>query len=130
MAQLRQTFDQFVERDTVILVVGPEDSHKFASYFSRNNLPFVGLPDPKHTVLTQYGQEINLFKFGRMPAQVLVDKQGIARNVHYGKSMKDIPPAEEIISLIDKIDPADRPRRVSLTSRPADKEELIRSTER
>lgn len=112
MAQLRQTFDEFVVRDTVILVVGPEDADKFASYFSRNDLPFFGLPDPNLTVLKQYGQEINLFKLGRMPAQVLVDKQGIARFVHYGKSMRDIPPTEEIVTLIDKIVPADLPQRV------------------
>ena len=122
MAQLRQSFDQFAVRDTVILVVGPEESHKFASYFSKNDLPFWGLPDPNHSVLKQYGQEINLFKLGRMPAQVLVDKQGIARYVHYGTSMRDIPPAEEIITLIDKIIPADVCQRVALTSRPADKE--------
>lgn len=129
MAQLRQSIDQFVERDTVILVVGPEDSQKFASYFSRNDLPFFGLPDPNHTVLKQYGQEINLFKLGRMPAQVLVDKQGIARYVHYGKSMRDIPSPEEIITLIEEVVPADLSQREALTSQSADKEDLIRRTE-
>ena len=42
-----------------------------------------GLPDPKHSVLKRYGQEIKLFKLGRMPAQVIVDKQGQARYAHY-----------------------------------------------
>ena len=103
MAQLRQDIDQFIERDTAVLVIGPEDAKKFASYFAENDLPFVGLPDPKHSVLKKYGQEIKLFKFGRMPAQVLVDKQGIARFVHYGKSMTDIPATDEIVALLDKI---------------------------
>ena len=74
MAQLRQDLEQFAEREVAILVIGPEDARKFASYFSKHHLPFIGLPDPKHQVLKQYGQEIKLFKFGRMPAQVLVDK--------------------------------------------------------
>jgi peroxiredoxin len=103
MAQLRQDIDLFTERDTAILVIGPEDAKKFAKYFSEENLPFTGLPDPNHAVLKQYGQEIKLFKFGRMPAQVLIDKQGIARFVHYGKSMKDIPATDEIIALLDEI---------------------------
>ena len=103
MAQLRQDFDQFIERDTVILVIGPENAQKFAKYFAENDLPFTGLPDPNHTVLKQYGQEVKLFKFGRMPAQVLVDKQGTARFVHYGKSMSDIPATDEIVALLDEI---------------------------
>jgi len=103
MAQLRQDNDQFVERDTVILVIGPENAKKFSKYFAENDLPFMGLPDPNHTVLKQYGQEIKLFKFGRMPAQVLVDKHGIARFIHYGKSMSDIPATDEIVSLLDEI---------------------------
>jgi hypothetical protein len=64
-------------------------------------LPFVGLPDAEHRVLKQYGQEIKLFKFGRMPAQVLVDKAGSARFVHYGHDMTDIPPTAEMLELID-----------------------------
>lgn len=103
MAQLRQDFDQFVEQDVAILVIGPENAKKFAAYFSQHNLPFIGLPDPKHRILKQYGQEVNLFKLGRMPAQVLVDKQGIARFVHYGNSMSDIPSNEEILALVDKL---------------------------
>ena len=38
-----------------------------------------------------------------MPAQVLVDKQGIARYVHYGKSMGDLPATDEIVALLDEI---------------------------
>ena len=103
MAQLRQDIDQFIDRDTAVLVIGPENAQKFAKYFAENNLPFTGLSDPNHAVLKQYGQEIKLFKFGRMPAQVLVDKQGIARFVHYGKSMSDIPATDEIVAMLDEI---------------------------
>ncbi len=104
MAQLRRDSDEFVERDTAVLILGPEDSEAFASYFDEHHLPFIGLPDPKHGVLKLYGQKINLFKFGRMPAQVLVDKTGIARFVHYGHSMDDIPGNTEMLDLIDSLD--------------------------
>ncbi len=103
MAQLRQSYDRFVERDAEIIVVGPEKAKAFATYWQKEKLPFVGLPDPKHTVLKLYGQEIKLFKLGRMPAQVLVDKAGLARYVHYGHSMSDIPPNDEILALLDEL---------------------------
>ncbi len=103
MAQLRQDYDKFVERGVAILVVGPDNAKRFAQYFTENRLPFLGLPDPKHSVLKLYGQEVKLFKFGRMPAQVLVDKTGIARFVHYGHNMKDIPETQEILDLIDSL---------------------------
>jgi peroxiredoxin Q/BCP len=98
---LRRDRERFLERDTAVLVVGPEGPAAFARYFEEHNLPFPGLPDPKHSVLKRYGQEIKLFKFGRMPAQVLVDRQGIVRYAHYGDAMSDIPPNEELLALID-----------------------------
>jgi peroxiredoxin len=103
MAQLRQDFVDFEKRATAILVVGPENAAAFTRYFSKNNLPFTGLPDPAHTVLNLYGQQINLFKFGRMPAQLLVDKQGSVRYIQYGVDMTDIPTNTEMLALIDEI---------------------------
>jgi hypothetical protein len=38
-----------------------------------------------------------------MPAQVIVDKQGTARYVHYGKSMQDIPSNEELLQLLESL---------------------------
>ena len=103
MAQLRQDYQQFAERDIEVIVVGPEDAGAFAKYWARESLPFVGLPDPKASVLKLYGQEVNLFKLGRMPAQVLIDKESIARFVHYGHSMSDIPSTAEVLGLADQI---------------------------
>ena len=94
MAQLRQDYQKFVEKNAEVVVVGPENASAFKNYFEKNDLPFVGLPDPTASVLKLYGQEVNLFKLGRMPAQVLVDQAGVARYVHYGHSMADIPKNE------------------------------------
>ena len=101
MAQLRQDYPKFVERQTRIIVVGPENARAFKTYWRENDLPFIGLPDPKASVLKLFGQEVNLFKLGRMPAQVIVDKSGIARFVHYGHDMTDIPSNTEVLGLLD-----------------------------
>jgi peroxiredoxin len=103
MAQLRQDYAKFQQRGAEIIVVGPENARTFADYWHKNNLPFIGLPDPKASVLKLYGQEVNLFKLGRMPAQVIVDRDGIARFVHYGHNMADIPPNEELLELLAQL---------------------------
>lgn len=100
---MRQDYLQFVARDIEVVVVGPEDARAFAAYWQKESLPFIGLPDPTHSVLKLYGQEVNLFKLGRMPAQVLIDKAGVARFVHYGHSMSDIPKNKESLALGDEI---------------------------
>ena len=101
---MRRDYSEFERRDTVVVAAGPEDADAFAKYWQKEDLPFVGLPDPTHSVLKLYGQEVKLFKLGRMPAQVLIDKAGVARFVHYGHDMKDIPENAEVLALIDGLD--------------------------
>lgn len=103
MAQLRQDDEKFENENTAILVVGPENAQAFNKYWQENDLPFIGLPDPKHGVLKRYGQEIKLFKFGRMPAMVIIDKHGMVRFVHYGHSMSDIPENAEVLATIQAL---------------------------
>jgi peroxiredoxin Q/BCP len=103
MAQLRDEYDRFTASGSEIIAVGPEGPAAFKAFWQKNGLPFVGLPDPKHQVLKRYGQQVNLFKLGRMPAQVIVDLRGRVRFVHYGHSMLDIPANNEILALLDKL---------------------------
>lgn len=103
MAQLRQDYDKFLEQDAEVVVVGPEDAGAFANYWQEHQLPFVGLPDPKHSVLKLYGQEVSLFKLGRQPAQVTIDKQGWVRFVHYGHDPSDIPANGEVLDILKEM---------------------------
>ena len=83
MAQLRQGYDQFIKRNAEVLVIGPENASAFHTYFTNNDLPFRGLPNPDHSVLNMFGQEVNLFKLGRMPAQFVINIEGVVRFIHY-----------------------------------------------
>jgi peroxiredoxin Q/BCP len=103
MAQLRQDYPQFVERETEVIAIGPERRQPFARYWQEHEMPFVGIPDPRHKVARLYGQEVRLLKMGRMPAEVIVDKAGKVRYAHYGRSMSDIPPNAEILALLDQL---------------------------
>lgn len=104
MAQLRQDFAQFEATDTAIMIVGPENAAAFRLYWQASNMDgFIGLPDPKHRVLKLFGQEVNLFKLGRMPAMVIVDKAGVVRFAHYGHEMSDIPANADVLATLHDI---------------------------
>jgi peroxiredoxin len=103
MAQLRQDYQEFVKRDTEILVVGPEKPEAFKEYWEKEQLPFVGLPNPDHSVAKLFGQQVRLLKLGRMPALVVIDKQGRVHYQHHGNSMRDIPENERILNMLDKL---------------------------
>ena len=48
-------------------------------------------------------REWKLFKLGRMPALLVVDKQQIIQYANYGDSMSDIPRNQEIIAVLEEI---------------------------
>jgi peroxiredoxin Q/BCP len=103
MAQLRQDYDAFVQRDTAVVAVGPDSKKDFHEYWDEHDIPFIGLADPDHKVAKQYDQEVNILKFGRVPAQMLIDKNGIVRFIHYADSMSDIPENKDILGKLDDI---------------------------
>ena len=108
MAQLRHDYSQFVDRDVEIVVVGPEDARAFSKYWQRTRSPSSCLPDPhiqRAQALRAGGQPVQV---RRMPAQVFIDKAGVARFVHYGHNAPDIPKNEEVLALADEINASTR----------------------
>jgi peroxiredoxin Q/BCP len=73
MMQLHQDYDKFTGKDTAIVAIGPENPNSFKTFWEERSLKFYGIPDQKHSVLKLYDQKVNIFKLGRMPAQMLVD---------------------------------------------------------
>ncbi|HAV76299.1 MAG TPA: thioredoxin peroxidase [Anaerolineae bacterium] len=103
MARLRDEYDKFKNRNAEILAIGPSDEKTFMRYWRNERIPFIGLPDPEHTVARMYRQEVNLFKLGRMPLNCVVDLKGFVRYVHYGASMSDIPTNDVLLHVIDQL---------------------------
>jgi peroxiredoxin Q/BCP len=100
---LRQDAVKFEKRGAVIIALGPDGPNAFRTYWAANNFPFIGLPDLRSRVAATYEQEINLFKFGRMPALFVIDREGVIRYAHYGDSMSDIPTNETVLGIVDEI---------------------------
>lgn len=86
--------------------MGPNSLTLFKEYWKNERIPFIGLPDPDHSVARTYRQEVNIFKLGRMPLNCVVDAKGYIRFVHYGRSMSDIPSNEELLHVIDELNAA------------------------
>ena len=103
MAQLRQDYAKFIAQDTEVIAVGPDSLADFQRFWEKQGIPFIGLADPDHQVAKQYDQEVNLLKFGRIPAQMIVNKDGILQYVHYANNMSDIPDNQEILIKLEKI---------------------------
>ena len=103
MAQLRLDYQMFIDRETEVLVVGPDSQAAFENYWSKHRLPFIGLPDPNHQVANIYRQQVKLLRFGRMPAIFVIDKNGQIRYQNYGDGMHDIPDNRIILALLEKM---------------------------
>jgi peroxiredoxin Q/BCP len=103
MAQLHQDYQKLIDHQAEVIAIGPEDAPTFANFWRSHKMPFPGIPDPQHKIASLYRQKVNLLKLGRMPALVVIDKQGKIRYGHYGESMRDIPTDDEILSLLDEL---------------------------
>ena len=103
MAQLRQDYQQFIDREAEILVVCPENQEAVSRYWQKESLPFVGLADPAHTVADQYDQQVKLLKLGRLPALMVIDKSMNIVYSHYGNSMRNIPDNKPILQILERL---------------------------
>jgi peroxiredoxin len=103
MARLRRDYDKFTALDTEIIAVGPESQQSFAEWWQTNRMPFTGIADPDHRLAKIYGQQVKIFRGGRMPALFVIDKKGNVRYRHFGDMPGDIPANDEILSLIEKL---------------------------
>ena len=103
MAQLRQDYQKFVDQNTEVITVGPEDAMAFTKWWHEHQMPFIGIPDPKHDIAKLYNQEFKLFKGGRLPALAVIDINGKIRLMHYADLPSDIPSDNEVLSLLDKL---------------------------
>lgn len=94
---MRSEYQKFQDLGCEIVDVGPDSPKKFREYWAQHKLPFVGLADPDHVAAKQYQQAVKLLKLGRMPLQLIVDREGIVRYRYDSGSMSDIPLIGEVL---------------------------------
>lgn len=101
MATLARDHEAFRARGALVVVVGPEGPDAMRAFWREHAMPYVGLADPRHNAANLYAQEVNPLKLGRMPAQFIIDLDGVVRYAHYGASMSDIPPDATLLEVLD-----------------------------
>jgi peroxiredoxin len=100
MAQLRHDYEEIKNLNTEVIAVGPEAMKAFNDFWVPEKMPFIGIPDPQHKIAKVYGQQVKLAKFGRLPAQFIIDREGLIRFQHFGSSMSDIPEDKDVMELL------------------------------
>jgi peroxiredoxin len=107
LSQLRWDAFAFESHRTVILAITPDRPEQVRTYWEREELPFSGFADADHRVASLYGQTVDLFRLGRLPTVVLVDRNGRIRYRYDGSSAADIPSNETLLGELDRINRED-----------------------
>ena len=110
LSQLRWDASAFDKRRTVILAITPDRPEQVRTYWEREKLPFPGFADADHRVASLYRQTVDIFRQGRLPAVVLVDRDGRIRYRYDGSSAPDIPSNETLLGELDRINREDTAR--------------------
>jgi peroxiredoxin Q/BCP len=103
MEQLLQDYQKFVETNTEVLIIGPESAEEFAKWWQEHKMPFIGIPDPNHSIAKLYNQDIRPFYGGRLPAMVVIDKVFKIRTSFFSGSPSDIPSDAEVLNFLDNL---------------------------
>jgi peroxiredoxin len=101
--QLRRDLSAFESRRTVVMAVLPDRPEQIRAYWERDQLPFPGFADPDHRVASLFGQSVDVFRQGRLPSIVIVDRAGRIRFRYDGSSAPDIPSNEILLNELDRI---------------------------
>jgi len=97
---LRQDYEQFRALGAEVIAIGPDGPEAFRRYWAEHQIPFPGLADPAHRAAGAYGQEVKLLRLGRLPAVVVVDREGVVRAAFYGGSMRDLPSNQSVLAIL------------------------------
>ncbi|NWF63741.1 MAG: redoxin domain-containing protein [Chloroflexi bacterium] len=103
MARFRDSYSEFTARGAELIAIGPDSLESFQRYWAKENIPFTGLPDHNNAVAKMYKQQVNLFKFGRMPLNCIIDTNGLMRFVYYSASRLDYPDIPTFLNVIDEL---------------------------
>ncbi|MFN2299317.1 MAG: peroxiredoxin family protein [Anaerolineales bacterium] len=103
MAQLRRNAEAFDARQAVILVISPDRPEQIQEYWRREQFPFPGFSDSDNQVASLFRQQADLYRKGRLPSVVIVDRESRIRYRYDGTSAPDIPSTATLLAELDRI---------------------------
>ena len=78
-----------------------KNAKKMEEKYAKNKIPIYYDTEKKVGKLLK--QEWAITKLGRMPAMLIVNKQGIVKWAYYSDSMSDIPKNQEILEFLETL---------------------------
>ncbi len=102
---MRDDFSTFQEHHANIAVVARHSVEKVKSYWQKENLPYIGIPDPEATLGDLYHQQWKASKLGLMPALFIVDQGGKLVYAYYSNGMSDIPTNQKLFDVLKALEP-------------------------
>ncbi len=102
MVQLHQDIQKFEALKIKVVVVCPENMVRVEKFAAKQPLELDLVADPQHAIADRFKQQVKIFKLGRMPAQIILDKDDKRVFEHYASSMTNIIENNVILSAIKK----------------------------
>jgi peroxiredoxin Q/BCP len=105
LIRLAQDLDKFKELDTEVYVVTAdrfENARRLELVYIKGKFPIYF--DKEHEVVKLLKQDVKILQLGRLPAILIVDKEGIIQYAYYGSSFLDIPSNRQLIRTLKKIE--------------------------
>ncbi len=100
MMQLHQDLAKFNALNINIVVICPEKRESVVKFTEKTPLDLNLVSDSKHIIANRYNQQVNWLKLGRMPAQIVIDKNGKKVFEHFSNSMSDIVENDAVLNAI------------------------------
>jgi peroxiredoxin Q/BCP len=101
---LRDSIEEFENRDAEVLAIAPDTLEQAQSHFQRHDIPFRCLADPDRQVYRQYDVKSAVVSLGQRPGLFIIDREGIVRYAHLGWQQWEIPSVRETLRELDHLD--------------------------
>ncbi len=98
--QLHRDIAKFEAKKIKIVAISPEKIKQVAKYHQKHQLSFDLVSDNQHLLGNKYGQQVILLKLGRMPAQIILNKNQAIIFKHYASSMLNIISNDKILNQV------------------------------
>jgi len=97
--------EQFKKLETELYIITAdrfENARRLEVAYLKKKIPIYF--DTKHEIVTLLKQDVKILRLGRLPAILIVDKQGTVQYAYYGSSFLDIPSNRELIRTLKGIE--------------------------
>ena len=102
--RLGKKVEEFAKFDAEIIAILTDkvkNAKKMEEKYAKGKIPIYY--DSEKKVGKMLKQEWAVTKLGRMPALLVVDKQGLVKYAYYSDSMKDIPTNQEVLEFLESM---------------------------